>query len=297
MSLDVDQIEKPARKLRKLIKGMGSTPTPDDIHKFRTNCRRIETSLEVLSLDSTDKVLRNSKHIAKLRKRAGKIRDLDVLTDYLVAMKHPNSERDCHVRLVEHLGGERRKYLKDFEAVRKQYRGQLRQGLKTIAKKMEKVVSKDGNARTGAHPVSAKLAATALTMISKLKDPQRLHRSNLHPYRLKVKELRNLLQMAAGAEQQEFVDKLGEVKDAIGEWHDWEVLSAMATDVLEHGKGCGLEKEMRRIAESKFAAALTLTNSMRRDFLHLPVRHSRSSKAKTVGVAQPALSATAALAA
>src|SRR5215831_16683391 len=232
MSLDADQIEKPARKLRKLIKGMESTPTPAEIHKFRTNCRRIETTLDVLSLDSKGIGRRISRGISKLRKRAGKIRDIDVLTDYLVAMKHPTSERDCHVRVLEYLGGRRRKYVKDFDDARKQYRSQLRRGLKRISKKIEKVSREDANGGARAHSVSSKLAATALTKISELKDPPRLQRSKLHPYRLKVKELRNLLQMAAGTEQLQFTDRLGDVKDAIGEWHDWEVHVAMATDVL-----------------------------------------------------------------
>jgi CHAD domain-containing protein len=53
--------------------------------------------------------------------------------------------------------------------------------------------------------------------------PLQLRKSNLYQYRLKVKELRNLLQLAEDADQQAFIDRLGEVKDAIGEWHDWEV--------------------------------------------------------------------------
>src|SRR5215469_14290939 len=104
MPLDADQIEKPVRKLRKLIAGIGSAPTPDEIHKFRTNCRRLETSVDALSLDSKRTGRRLSKQIGKLRKRAGILRDMDVLTDYLVAMKHPDSERDCLMRLLEYLG-------------------------------------------------------------------------------------------------------------------------------------------------------------------------------------------------
>jgi CHAD domain-containing protein len=297
MPLDADQIEKPIRKLRKFIKGIGAPPAAEDIHKLRTNCRRLESSLDVLSLDSSGSGRGISKQIGRLRKHAGKIRDIDVLTDYLVGMKHPDSERDCHVRLLEHLGGSRKKYVKKLEAVRKQYRAQLRRGLKNISKKLEKVASKNQNDRSAKHAVSAQLAATALTRMSELKDPPRLLRSNLHPYRLKVKELRNVLQMAGEAEQQQFVDKLGDVKDAIGEWHDWEVLVDLARDVLNHGKGCRLVIEMRRIADTKYKEALSLTNSMRREFLHVPAGRTRSSKPGTVKLAQPALSAAAALAA
>ena len=61
--------------------------------------------------------------------------------------------------------------------------------------------------------------ATALELSSKLHTPVRLDRRNLHSYRLKVKGLRSVLQMSDSADSQPFVKKLGEVKDAIGEWH------------------------------------------------------------------------------
>ena len=58
--------------------------------------------------------------------------------------------------------------------------------------------------------------ATALQLSSRLKTPARLAKGTLHSYRLKVKELRYVLQMADAAEHQKFIDKLSEVKDAIG---------------------------------------------------------------------------------
>jgi CHAD domain-containing protein len=299
MSLDVAEITKPARKLRKLMGEMSSTPSPDDIHKFRTNCRRIETSLDALSLDSKGTGRRLSKQISKVRKRAGKIRDVDVLRDDVVAMKHPDSERECRVRLLEHLGGKRRKHVKSFCEARKEYGVELRQDLKKISRKMEKIVSRDAKSRTGTQTTAARVAGAALRKISELREPPRLQRNNLHPYRLKVKQLRALLQMADRAEQRQFIDKLGEVKDAIGEWHDWEVLTGMATAVVDHAKteNCGLVDQLRRTAENKYETALAFANSMRRDFLHLSNRRSKSSKKQPIRLARPVLSATIALAA
>jgi CHAD domain-containing protein len=51
---------------------------------------------------------------------------------------------------------------------------------------------------------------------------------------LKIKELRYVLEMADGPRNQEFIDRLGEIKDAIGEWHDWEELIAITVEVLDH---------------------------------------------------------------
>src|SRR5438105_694491 len=87
---------------------------------------------------------------------------------------------------------------------------------------------------------------------------------------LKVKQLRNILQMAENSDQQEFVKLLGEVKDAIGEWHDWEELVAMAREVLDRGTNCQLLHQLRRIADTKYRNALALSEAMRKKFLRMP---------------------------
>ena len=117
MALQPDRIQKPLRKVRKLLKKMPAIPSAEDIHDFRTNSRRVEATLEVLSLDSGGKGWRASKTVSRLRKRAGKIRDMDVLTNYASNLPHPDDETDCSVRLLEHLGAERRKHARKFHVV------------------------------------------------------------------------------------------------------------------------------------------------------------------------------------
>src|SRR2546423_5679867 len=109
MALDANRAEKPVRKLRKLLKKMPAMPGADDIHDFRTNSRRIEATLQALSLDSEDACRQILKRISRLRKRAGKVRDMDVLTDYLSSVSRHDGEKECHVQLLEHLGAQRRK--------------------------------------------------------------------------------------------------------------------------------------------------------------------------------------------
>src|SRR5207302_4249891 len=99
----------------------------------------------------------------------------------------------------------------------------------------------------GRNDASAKATASALRLESELAAVPRLGRNNLHPYRLQVKELHNILKLDEGADSQEFTETLGKVKDAIGEWHDWEVLSAIAQDVQNHSPRCKLLAELKRI--------------------------------------------------
>ena len=139
-------------------------------------------------------------------------------------------------------------------------------------------------------------STSALTLLSDLTEPSRLRKSNLHEYRLKVKELRNLLQMAENADQQPFVGRLGQVKNAIGEWHDWEVLVATAEDALDHGRKCRLVENLRKTAAAKLGTALRLSERMRREDLRIAKRHAKnSSKINPLQPAEQVWSATASL--
>lgn len=80
MPLNANQTEKPLRKIRKLLKKMPAVPTPEDVHDFRTNSRRIEALLAAFSLDSKKNEQRILKRLSRLRKGAGRVRDMDVLT-------------------------------------------------------------------------------------------------------------------------------------------------------------------------------------------------------------------------
>ena len=88
-------------------------------------------------------------------------------------------------------------------------------------------------------------AATALRLSTGLGAPARLGKGNLHRYRLKVKELRYVLQLSDHADEEPFAAELSEVKDAIGDWHDWEQLIAIASDVLDHGAECKLMAQLK----------------------------------------------------
>ena len=277
MALDHTRIQKPAKKLRKLLGKMSSAPTSEEVHSFRTNARRLETVLETLPLDHRKERRQLDDRISKLRKRAGKVRDFDVLTEYLSSVPHDPSENDCLVRLLEYLGAQREKHARKFHRLQKQHSSQLRRSLKRASNTIEEIFPPKGDGRLNAKPVSAQVSSAALTLLSDLTEPPHLQRSNLHEYRLKVKELRNLLQMATNSDQQPFVDRLGQVKDAIGEWHDWEVLAAIAKDVLDHGRGCGLIKNLRNTVETKFGTALRLAETMRRDDLRIGKRHQNNT--------------------
>jgi CHAD domain-containing protein len=298
MAIDRKRIQKPARKLRKLLKGLPSAPAPEDVHSFRTNARRLETVLETTTLDNTKNGRQLSKQIAKLRRRAGKVRDFDVLTDYVSSIPNDPSERECSVSLLEYLGAQRARHAKKFHKLQKQHVSALSRSLKRATKTFENIFPPKGDGRLNGKPISATVSASVLNLLSGLTEPSKLRKSNLHEYRLKVKELRNLLQMAENADQQPFVDHLGKVKDAIGEWHDWEVLTAIARDTLDHGRNCRLLENLRKTSLIKYDKALRSSEAMRRNDLRMTKpRRKNSSKSRPLQPTEGVWSAAASLAA
>jgi CHAD domain-containing protein len=216
------------------------------------------------------------KNLGRFRKRAGKVRDMDVLTNY-ASMVHVHGEEECAVQLLERIGAARRKQANKLRAEVQKAGPAVRGDLKRTPAVLAKRIPRNGRAQRESPAVNA--AANALKLAVELADPQRLSRDNLHPYRLKVKELRNVLQMAAG-DFPKFVDELGQVKDAIGEWHDREELVSLAEKTLEHGNGCGLLVELKRIASRKYERALVLTEAFRTKYL----LHTRPLQKRTAAV-------------
>lgn len=294
MPLDPDQLENPLRKIRKLLKKMPPIPLPEDIHDFRTNSRRIEATLPALSLDSTKNGKKILKHLSRLRKLAGKVRDMDVLTEYASSVPRAGEEQ-CSVQLLEHLGSERQKDAKKFYRVQSRYASGLRKQLKRLCRRLEQFSSGPGRKKQDAIDAAADAESSVLTLVAELSRPGHLNRANLHPYRLKVKELRNLLRLSQRDKQQEFVNVLGEVKDAIGEWHDWQALVEIAKEILDHGAQCRLIRQLKNTADSKYEAALLLAQKMRKQYLQITERKTGSSKRHQP--TRPVWSATAALAA
>src|SRR6184192_1983505 len=115
MPVNVDRIQKSVRKVRKFVKKAPRQPTPEQVHDLRTNTRKLESALHALSLDSNGNEQRLLKSVKQIRKRAGKIRDMDVLTANVCSVK-VNGEGDCEVQLLEHLGARRHKYAKKLHS-------------------------------------------------------------------------------------------------------------------------------------------------------------------------------------
>jgi CHAD domain-containing protein len=294
MPFDIDRIRKSVRRVSRFVRNNSKRPSSNGIHNLRTSTRTLETTFLTLGLDSKRQVKRLLRHLREVRKRAGKVRDMDVLT--ADALKIPqDGEQDCLVQLIEYLGAERRGYAKKLRVVIRTSSPRLRRDLKGSSRRLEKLLqeAQDQPGNSNAMPATI---ARAIELSSELNSPARLNKNNLHEYRLKVKELRDVLQLSTQVGDQEFVEKLGDVKDAIGEWHDSEELIAVAARSIDHGPTCGVIKHLKATSNSRYEKALSLTNLLRRNYLKsgTPKRGTRRSKAPVLSI--PVLRATSAIA-
>ena len=227
--------------------------------------------MQALALDSNANERRLLRKLAKLRRRAGKVRDLDVLTGYVAELKTGETgdkEQDCVVQLLEYLGAEHAHRSQRLDSFAAKHGESLRRRLKKTATSLH-TLSVDSIARQTA-PGHAMLSE--LRLQRELTEPVRLTRNNLHPYRLQVKELRYMLEMQNDPTDQALIEALGQVKDAIGEWHDWQQLVIIARDHLPHGSKCKLIPLLQKTTQKKLKVAIARANAGRQQIRRSPAR-------------------------
>jgi hypothetical protein len=156
---------------------------------------------------------------------------------------------------------------------RKEARHRLMQCSKFVQREFESARTSISNRSWAA----ADAMAVSLQLETELGSWPKLHASNIHPFRLKVKELRYILQLAKDNDA-EFIETLGEVKDRIGEWHDWNELALIADNTIDHGPSCKLTKRIRDRVKEEFKKALTITNRMRRRYLGGTIKRRRGER-------------------
>lgn len=69
---------------------------------------------------------------------------------------------------------------------------------------------------------------------------------------------------------QKLLQALGEVKDTIGEWHDWVELKKIAGKVLAPRSDGDLLKRIAKTAEDKLHIALAAANRLRERYFDIP---------------------------
>ena len=236
--------------LSKFVSKLPEGVTEKNVHRLRTTIRRVQTLVSFTHPDLGKKQQKALDELQVLRKRAGKVRDLDIQTGLLGSIGNRSASADRRA-LLDMLKKKRARQAERLTAALKKL--ETSKFLKRLEKITEKAV--DGAPDKAAEPLEA--AQNELTeLANEYSSRQVLKPARLHELRIKLKMLRYRAELAVeSADQKDFVDKVKSVQDAIGEWHDWEMLAESAEKQFEERINCALLIEIRSLLAARFSAA------------------------------------------
>ncbi len=229
-------MKHPANRARSLFRSLEiipakiiKKPKPSSIHDLRTTIRRVETVLATLG-DGLPGAARLVKQIKKLRRRAGYVRDVDVLLAALRTVQaRPKSDKK-HVRgRLEKL---RKKHVRKLvNCIEHELAAGLNNHLKRAAKALTDAPAERRHQAEGTALTAALKKFSALTQ-----EYSSLNDQNLHEFRMVCKRVRYAAEADAGLPTADrAIQQLKRIQDAIGDWHDWLNLAQTAETVLDDG--------------------------------------------------------------
>ena len=228
--------ERVNRSLGRLSKNM----TPQNVHHFRTNGRRVEALIDQLSPETRNKK-KVLKLVAKLTKRAGKLRDIDVQIAFLNNLRVPDRQNH-RAQLLELLGEE---HARRARKLAKAADSATLQELRKRLRREQHAIKLDG-----IDPL--RLALSSLPKPSQVP----LTEKTLHAFRIGVKQARYLAELAGEAPKAKlFVDELKRAQDAAGEWHDAVKLKEKAEKRFGSASQSALVSVLQNISRARFRSA------------------------------------------
>jgi CHAD domain-containing protein len=232
---------------------------PTRVHRLRTTIRRIESLVSYAHPELDKKLERSLEKMADLRKRAGKVRDLDVQTEILGTLGNGSSAKDRKT-LAGLLEKKRNRQSRRLQSAVKKI-----QGSKFFVR-MDRVaeqaaVLQDGKNRPLAPLEEAR--AQLAEMASDFAARQTMRADRLHDARVTLKRIRYLAELAEKTpEQNNFIRELKAVQDAIGDWHDWQELTSTAEKRFSDRANCVLLREARTVLGARHSDAVSAVNKL-----------------------------------
>src|ERR1700687_5320098 len=243
IALDRSQLafQKTERALLKLSFGQ----TAESVHGFRTTTVRLETLLEQLLPERDRNQKKLLKMLNRIRRRAGKVRDLDVQLAALRSLKvlqEPRRKTQIMHRPVVFRTKHEKKLRKLLtkNAIR-----ELRKRLKRGAKEVRPETSREA-------------LTVAQAMLNEVVRPAgAVSEQVLHQYRTVVTRARYAAEFAPkSAEATQFISQVKRLQDAVGNWHDWLLLTEAAAKRLGDVNQSSLVAVLHNLTGSKFRYAV-----------------------------------------
>jgi CHAD domain-containing protein len=238
-------------RLLALLEKVSSRTGKEDVHRLRTTLRRLEVQL-VNPPRKIAKVLR------KLRRKAGKVRDLDVHLGLLKPSLAPpakggtsasagqNAPPDSQIKLRQILREKRDRRRGSLRVLVSQATPWLESRLPDLIERRPQTAVSTNEARQQAGRARRRYLQWTREIPT---DEQRLHQ-----LRIRTKKLRYEMESLPGCDEAaELAEKFKQVQDSIGEWHDWLTLEQLAARNL---KSEDLESEAGPVLREVHARAV-----------------------------------------
>jgi len=250
MAIALERCQLVFRKLERDLRKLSAQRQPQSVHRFRTTTRRLETLL----IELLPQRNRNQRKLLKLlggvRKRAGKVRDLDVQLSALRSLKiaqEPRRKTQFTQGLIELRADQEKKLQKML----------TRESLREIRRRLGKA-SNELKLKTCRDPLAA--AREILARSAPPAGP--LTEEILHQYRIQVKRARYAAEFAPkSAEATQFTAQLQKLQDALGHWHDWLILTHAATERLGGINESPLVAALHNVTGGKFRHAVAAVSA------------------------------------
>lgn len=247
-------VQKPVRRLRRALQSLPADPPIEAVHDLRTATRRVEAIIAALNMDEEKPTRRLLKIIKAVRKAAGAVRDMDVLAGNAITLAR-NRRDDSVLRLLQHLHYLRihsaRRLLDTVAGDRKD----ARRCLKRFSRQLERWFSEENSPQTNGTVARQPHRQAVAKLLNDLQHWSQLDAGNLHAFRIKVKELRYLLQLGKGADAG-LLDALDTAREQIGDWHDWQELARIAEKTLDPHEDRAALKKIASIGDRRLRQAL-----------------------------------------
>jgi CHAD domain-containing protein len=256
MPIDQDRARLIFDRLDSQLSKLASKPQPQNVHRFRTYTRRVEALLEEVAPN----VGRNEKKLLKmlnrLRRRAGRVRDLDVQIVALRNLRIPG-EQGPKAQLLRTLNEIRSK------GERKLHGSLEKETLRNLRKRVKKAAA---HQRFPEDTQPLMLARQLFAAVSKPAVP--LTEEILHKYRVAGKRVRYVAELAGKVPEAEaMLETLETMQDALGDWHDWLMLTQSAEKLLGNEGESPLMAALRNVTGAKFRHALQVVGDTRSKLL------------------------------
>jgi CHAD domain-containing protein len=245
MPVEQERVRLVFARLDHELHKLGVKPEARDIHDFRTHTRRLETLLKNLREKPGNNEKKLRKSLSRLRRRAGKVRDLDVQLAVLRSLKtgqEPRRKTELASVLAENRRRQEQRWHKALD----------RKTLRELRRRLKKAQSRL-RLQAGSDPLALALAWFG----GGCRKQEPITEEILHAYRGATKRARYLAEFAPKSARRDWViSRLRRVQDALGDWHDWLVLTTSAEKRFGGVRESSLVAALRNLTQVKFRHAV-----------------------------------------